>query len=153
VSRVPIIKANLVAALKALPGLAEVDVLPSRSSRAPFTRISRRRGIFVVYGGWEKYGQQLAGQPKRQRRRDIWFFVAMAESYRSADDAFTQEGGADDLLEALDSIMGEDIGTGTGTILFLDPDSAELTEAESSTDAGGTVGYVVKMTSSQYMIG
>jgi len=151
-SRVATIKGNLIAALKLLPELAGCDVLPSRSARAPFTQISRRRGIFVAYGGWEKHGQQLAGQPKKQRRRDSWLFIVMAESYRSAPEAFTQDGGADDLLEALDKIMGEDIGQGTGSIVFLDPEAAELTEAESSTDAGGTVGYVLKMTSSDYMI-
>ncbi len=151
-SRIATIKANLISALQAVPALAGVDVKPSRSARAPFTTISRRRGIFVVYGGWEKYGQQLAGQPKKQRRRDTWLFVTMAESYRSAEEAFSKTGGADDLLEALDQIMGEDIGTGTGTIIFLDPESAELTEGEATTDAGGTIGYVVRMVSSQYMI-
>lgn len=152
-SRVSTIKTNIVTTLQALPSLAGVDVLPSRSARAPFTQITRRRGIFVVYGGWEKYGQQRAGNPKKQNRKDTWYFVVMAESYRSADEAFTQTGGADDLLEALDDIMGVDVGTGTGSVVFLDPAGAELSEAEAVTDAGGTVGYVLRMASSEYMIG
>lgn len=155
-SRVTDLKQSVLAALQALPSLAGVDVSPSRSVRAPFRAFGRKRGVYLVYGGFavSEASRQYAGVPTKRKIRDSWAVVAMAESYRSAAEAFEKSGGADELLDGVLEIQGVNVApAGWGAPYLLEMNGGDLTEPdEGLTDQGGTVGYVVRFTSSEYII-
>jgi hypothetical protein len=156
-SRVSDLKDSLVTALKALPLLDGVDVLLSRSLRAPFLTFNRKRGVFVVYQGWQAQSsdKQFAGAPHKRNGFDRWAIVVMSESFRSAADAFGQSKGSDELLDTVLDIRGLDLAPpGFGGTLHLEPEGADLTEGEETITAegGGTVGYIVRFTSEPYSL-
>jgi hypothetical protein len=155
-SRVTDLKQSVLAALVALPGLSGVDVVPSRSVRAPFRAFGRKRGVYLIYGGFtaSESSVQYAGVPKKRKIRDSWAAVVMAESYRSAAEAFEKSGGADELLDGVLGIQGVNVApTGWGAPYLLETTGGDLTEPdEGLTDQGGTVGYIVRFTSSEYVI-
>lgn len=156
-SRVGDLKTAVIAALKAMPELQGVDVTLSRSLRAPFLTFSRKRGVFVVYQGWRAQGtgKQFAGAPKKRNGFDRWAIIVMSESFRSAADAFGQEGGSDELLDAVLDLRGFDAApAGFSGTLHLEPEDADLTEGEEvvTAEGGGTVGYIVRFTSEPYSL-
>lgn len=151
---------NFVAAIKALvpadpsTGNPTFDVLPSSSVKAALNRISRRKGIYVVYGGNAPAGLQFAGSEyKRTKVEDTWYVVIVAESYRSLEDAFSQAGGCDAMLDVLFAARGADISdTAHANQVRVRYDGLSLEEGEVTPDGGGTVGYVAIFHSSQYVV-
>jgi hypothetical protein len=161
-SRVGDLKVSVLDGLLAIPALVGVDVRLSKSARAPFRMVSRRRGVFLTYFTWMPVtnDRQYAGsaQSKKWAGYDVWSVVIMDESYRSAEDAFKQEGGADELLDAVLSLRGTNLAPSGWTHgpYFLSPTGpAELTESDDnplSIEGGGTMGYVVTFTSEPYSL-
>lgn len=159
-SRVADLKASVLTGLGALPALSGVDVRYSRSIRAPFRTLSRKRGVFLTYGKWTAapVDRQYAGQAVSKKRHgfDRWDVVVISESYRNAADAFTQAGGADELLDGVMTLRGVNLAPPGWTHgpYILEPDDAELVEPDDplTQEGGGTVGYLVTFTSEAYSL-
>jgi hypothetical protein len=143
VSQIADRRAAIVAALAALPALAGVQVKVAVVMDDVWSlQLDRKPTVFVVYSGFRRQGEQLAGNHGAQSQGpSTWNLISVVNDMTDGTTALTKTLGADELCERVRGIRGVNIAAAGPSPFYLTLVSEVVVEGPERTPRGGQLAY------------